>query len=153
MLMLRRHRGPIIHLYTNYCELLMWGVKPVSWCWAVTHVPSPAAIKRERHGRRISRPNHDGPGLLRGVRGGTPPRTRQVNVQLAPSSWQKFPQCEGTVRDVQKGGGGDNHNCRIKCQGTTFPAALMWKGQKRRVILANATHRKEGGWPTGQALE
>ena len=42
-------------------------------------------------------------------------------------------------------GEGGNHNCRIKCKEATFPAALMWKGQENRIILASATHRKEGG--------
>ena len=39
---------------------------------------------------------------------------------------------------------GGNHNCRIKCKETTFPAALMWRGQENNITLASATHRKGG---------
>ena len=48
---------------------------------------------------------------------------------------------------------GGNHNCRIKCKETTFPAALMWRGQENSIILASATHRKGGGCPMGQTLK
>ena len=105
--------------------------------------------RKRRHGQRTPQPNHVGPGLLKGR-----PRRSTSSDASNGSPIHTLYMVKGHPKSRENAGrSGGNHNCRIKCKEATFPTALMWKEQENRIILASATHRKEGGCPMGQALK
>ena len=105
--------------------------------------------RKRRHGQRTPQPNHVGPGLLKG-------RPRRSASSDAPNGSPIYTlyMVKGHPKSKEKARrSGGNHNYCIKCKEATFPATLMWRGQENSIILASATHRKEGGCPMGQALK
>ena len=78
--------------------------------------------EKKRHGHRISQPNHAGSGLL---------KASEEEYLLGLAKWVSDSHPIHGEKSLNKKewcmtfGEGGNHYCRIKCLGTTFPAALM----------------------------
>ena len=115
------------------------GVKFISQQWALVPIRSPAIIGSEDMARGLpAQPCWAGLGSFKR-------RPRRIVSSDAPNGSPIHPlnMVKGhpkSKENARRSGG--NHNCRIKCKGATFPAALMWRGQENSIILASATHRK-----------
>ena len=101
---------------------ILVGVKFASQRWAIVLVLSPTTIRRKGTGIGSPSPTMLGRACL---------GASEEEYLLGLAKWvsdshpihgEKSPN---TKKFCMTFGEGGNHYCRIKCQGTTFPAALM----------------------------